>query len=239
MYSAWSLLYLYSYYCFHIIIINSICQHRQEPLAPACVCIVLCLSHICVGLYAYCLGTFGPELMCKCCNLFFLLTHPLTYSPHSPSSHLPTLFQPPSHSPTLLTFTHPPLTHSLTHSSLTFFLYSTSPIYSLILPPLMLSPIHSPPHSLILSSLAFLLYSTSPPPHTLPHSLPLTLSLLIYFPPPLNPSTYSPLPSYPLTYLPHSPPYSLIPPSLTYLTLTPSPLFTYSSPTLSILTHPL
>ena len=204
MYSAWSLLYLYSYYCFHIIIINSICQHRQEPLAPACVCIVLCLSHICVGLYAYCLGTFGPELMCKCCNLFFLLTHPLTYSPHSPSSHLPTLFQPPSHSPTLLTFTHPPLTHSLTHSSLTFFLYSTSPIYSLILPPLMLSPIHSPPHSLILSSLAFLLYSTSPPPHTLPHSLtisPLTLSLLIYFPPPLNPSTYSPLPSYPLTLI--------------------------------------
>ena len=48
MYGALIFLYLYAAYYSYIIIIDSICQHRQEPSAPACVCMVLCFSYMCI-----------------------------------------------------------------------------------------------------------------------------------------------------------------------------------------------
>ena len=145
MYGASSLLYLYTYYCFHIIIISSICQYRQEPLAPACVCMVLCLFHTCVYMYYYlysdsvCMhSALGPLALSQCASAVidfsYLLTPsyiPLTILSLTHSLSAPFSFTYPSH-------IHPPSPHS----SVTFCLYSTSPIHSLILPPLMLSPIH-------------------------------------------------------------------------------------------------
>jgi hypothetical protein len=88
-----------------IIIIYSICQHMQEPLAPACVCMVLCFFYICIIFIFHSLTqsvntgrSLWPLPVCVWCfvSLIFVLflyhthiSHPLTQSVNTGRSFWP------------------------------------------------------------------------------------------------------------------------------------------------------
>src|ERR1700723_1295586 len=57
---------IYHIHYFYIIVIDSVCQHRQEPLAPACVCMVLCIFTICI----FCFYITILDSICICMVLF-------------------------------------------------------------------------------------------------------------------------------------------------------------------------